>query len=189
MIRRLHIVLIAIVVAGLVMTTAGCKKTEPQQAAQPATRSGSGDTGPTAQAGVPAEAQQHMEQGKNYMKSHDYDSAIKEFTLAIDKYPRYAFAYSYRAVAYIEQRKFKPAGEDLNKTLEINPNDAIAYYNLAAFYSLQNESDRALDSLDHALALGFKDYDFLLKDPDLKKVRRHPKFRKVLEKYKASASR
>ncbi len=179
---------IAIVVAGLVMT-AGCKKTEPQQATQLPNQAGKGDTGPTAQAGVPAEAQQNMQQGINYMRSHDYNSAIKEFTLAIEKYPQYDFAYSYRAVAYIEQRKFKQAEEDLNKALEIHPDNAITYYNLAALYSLQNQSDRALDSLDHALALGFKDYDFLLKDPDLKKVRQSPKFKKVFEKYKTSTKK
>ncbi len=189
MIRTFRDAAIAIVVAGLVMT-AGCKKTEPQPAStQLPPQAGKGETGPTAQAGVPIEAQQLLQQGIKHVKSHNYNSALKEFTLAIEKYPKFDFAYTCRAVAYIEQKKFKQAEEDFNKALEINPNNSITYYNLAALYSLQDQPDRALDSLDHALSLGFNNYNFLLNDPDLKKVRKHPKFNKLLEKYKAPTSK
>lgn len=154
------------------------------QPAQPPAQVGKGSTAPTAQAAIPTEAKLNMQQGLNYLRSKDYDNAIKEFTLAIEKYPQYDVAYSNRAVAYMHQKKFNKALDDLKKAEEINPNNPTVYYNFVALYSIQNQLDRSLDSLDRALELGFNNYDALRHDPDLANVRRHPEFRKICEKYK-----
>jgi tetratricopeptide (TPR) repeat protein len=158
--------------------------TQPSQLGQPPAQLGKGSTAPTAQASVPTEAKLNMQQGLNYMRGRDYDNAIKEFTLAIEKYPQYDVAYSNRAVAYMHQKKFNKALDDLKKASEINPNNPTTHYNFVALYSLQNQLDRALDSLDRALELGFNNYDALRNDPDLSNVRKHPEFRKICEKYK-----
>ena len=84
----------------------------------------------------------------------------------------------------MQQKKFNKAMDDLKKASEVAPNDPMVYYNLTSLYSLQNQLDRALDSLDKALELGFNDYDSLRNDPDLNSLRKHPEYRKVLEKYK-----
>ncbi|MFN3479966.1 MAG: tetratricopeptide repeat protein [Thermodesulfovibrionales bacterium] len=155
-----------------------------EQTTQPPAQLGKGSTTPTAQATIPTEAKLNMQQGINYMRSKDYDNAIKEFTLAIEKYPQYDVAYSNRAVAYMHQGKFNKALDDLKKAEEINPNNPTVHYNFVALYSMQKQIDRALDSLDRALELGFNNYDALRNDPDLNNVRRHPEFRKICEKYK-----
>lgn len=160
---------------------------EIQQQAQPGrppAQLGKGSTAPSAQATVPIEAKLNMQQGLNYMRSKDYDNAIKEFTLAIEKFPQYDVAYSNRAVAYMHQSKFNKALDDLKKAEEINPNNPTVHYNFVALYSMQKQLDRALDSLDRALELGFNNYDALRNDPDLANVRKHPEFRKICEKYK-----
>lgn len=133
---------------------------------------------------IPTEAKINLQQGMNYVKSKDYENAIKEFTLAIEKYPKYAVAYSNRGVAYIQQKKLNNATDDLLKAAELDPKDKEIHYNIAALYSLQNQLDRALDSLDKALSFGFGDYDALRNDPDLANLRKHPEFRKILEKHK-----
>jgi tetratricopeptide (TPR) repeat protein len=150
----------------------------------PPTQLGTGSTAPTAQASIPTEAKLNMQQGMNYMRSKDWDNAIKEFTVAIEKFPQYDTAYSNRAVAYMQQRKFNKAADDLKKGVEINPKNSTLHYNFVALYSLQNQLDRSLDSLDRTLELGFNNYDALRKDPDLNNVRKHPEFRKICEKYK-----
>ncbi len=157
---------------------------QPSQPEQPPTQLGKGSTAPTAQSAIPTEAKLNMQQGLNYMRSNDYDNAIKEFTLAIEKHPQYDVAYSNRAVAYMHQDKFNKALDDLKKAEQINPNNPTVHYNLVALYSMQKQLDRALDSLDRALELGFNNYDALRNDPDLANVRKHPEFRKICEKYK-----
>lgn len=156
----------------------------PQATTQPPAQIGKGSTDPTSQAAVPTEAKLSLQQGMNYLRSHDYDNAIKEFTVAIQKYPGYDVAYSNRAVAYMQQHKFNKALDDLKKAEEINPNNPTVHYNFVALYSLQKQLDRALDSLDRALELGFNNYDALRTDTDLNNVRKHPEFRKILEKHK-----
>ncbi|MBM4146719.1 MAG: tetratricopeptide repeat protein [Nitrospira sp.] len=155
-----------------------------QTPAPPPAQLGKGSTDSTAQTAVPTEAKLNMQQGMNYLKSHDYDNAIKEFTVAIQKHTAYDVAYSNRAVAYMQQKKFNKAMDDLKKAEEINPNNSTVHYNFMALYSLQNQLDRALDSLDRALELGFNNYDALRTDPDLVNVRKHSEFRKILEKHK-----
>jgi tetratricopeptide (TPR) repeat protein len=155
-----------------------------QTPAQPPAQLGKGSTDSAAQTAIPTEAKLNMQQGMNYLKSHDYENAIKEFTVAIQKHAAYDVAYSNRAVAYMQQKKFNKAMDDLKKAEEINPNNSTVHYNFMALYSLQNQLDRALDSLDRALELGFNNYDALRTDPDLVNVRKHPEFRKILEKHK-----
>jgi tetratricopeptide (TPR) repeat protein len=150
----------------------------------PPAQVGKGSTAPTAQTEVPTEAKLNMQQGMNYLRSRDYDNAIKEFTVAIQKFPAYDVAYSNRAVAYMQQKKFNKAMDDLKKAEEINPKNPTVYYNFVALYSLQGQLDRALDSLDRALELGFNNYDALRTDTDLNNVRKHPEFKKILEKHK-----
>jgi len=150
----------------------------------PPAQLGKGSVDSAAQKTVPTDAKLNLQQGMNYLRTHDYDNAIKEFTVAIQKFPDYDVAYSNRAVAFMQQKKFNKALDDLNKAVGINPNNATVHYNFMALYSLEDKLDRALDSLDRALELGFNNYDALRTDPDLNRVRKHPEFRKICEKYK-----
>jgi tetratricopeptide (TPR) repeat protein len=144
------------------------------------------------------EAKQHLQQGMAYVSlaqknpataSENYENALMEFSRAVGIYPNYAEAYSNRGVVYMQQKKFNKALEDLKRAAELKPNDPIIHYNLAALYSRQNQLDLALDALDKSLEYGFNNYDALRpsgrnSDPDLNNLRRHPEFRKVLEKHK-----
>ena len=129
-------------------------------------------------------AQINFQQGLRYAKEEDFVNAIREFTLAIEKYPDYSVAYANRAVAYMQQKKYNKAAEDLKKAASLDPRDPAVFYNLAALYALQKQLDLALEALDKALDLGFNDYDSLRKDPDLNNLRKHPEFRQILEKHK-----
>jgi tetratricopeptide (TPR) repeat protein len=147
---------------------------------------------------ISLEAKQHLQQGMTYVslaqknpatKSENYENARLEFNHAIELYPNYAEAYSNRGVAYMQQKKFNKALEDLKKAAELKPKDPIIHYNLTALYSLQNQLDLALDELDKSLEYGFDNYDALKpsgpnSDPDLKNLRKDPEFRKILEKHK-----
>lgn len=142
---------------------------------------------------MPLEAKMHLNQALSYinlarkspsLSKENYENAINELTLAIKKYPVYTEAYANRAVVYMQINKFNKAMDDLKAAEQINPKDPNLHYNYMAWYSLQNQLDRALDSLDDTLTNGFSDYDALRHDPDLKNVRKHPEFRKICEKHK-----
>ena len=141
------------------------------------------------------EVKEHIKHGLAYVSNaknarskeifeENLENAIKEFSLAIEKSPNYAEAYSNRAVAYMLQKKFNKAEEDLLKAKQLNPDSPTIRYNLTCLYSLTGKLDLALDELDAALEKGFNDYDALRSDPDLNNLRKHPEFRKILEKHK-----
>jgi tetratricopeptide (TPR) repeat protein len=61
----------------------------------------------------------------------------------------------------------------------LQPRNPLVFYNLACDHSLNGEVDRALEALDKALALGYRDFKWLAKDPDLRQLRQHPLYRKI----------
>jgi tetratricopeptide (TPR) repeat protein len=162
---------------------------------------------PQAQAPAPAapapaapgqpslEVTQHLKQGMAYVSTaknagspaifnENINNAINEFSNAIKKDPSYATAYSNRAVAYMMQKKYNLALDDLKKAKELKPSDPAIRYNLASCHSLMGNVDLGFVELDAALANGFNDYDTLRKDPDIANLRKSPDWRKTLEKYK-----
>ena len=50
----------------------------------------------------------------------------------------------------------------------------LVFYNLACSYSLTDQFDRAALALEKAFSLGYRDFAWLAKDPDLKKFRQQP---------------
>ncbi len=163
---------------------AGCKDTQPMQPSMPVPSQGSAPGGTFEQPARP-----EIIQGLNFYHKHDYDKVIKAFTAAIEKYPNDEVAYYDRATVFMEQKKYAEAKNDLIQAVAINPKNPVPHYNLAALYSLQDQRDQALSSLDRALELGFRDIYFLFNDSDLNNVRKHPGFMKVLEKHKIVISK
>jgi tetratricopeptide (TPR) repeat protein len=56
------------------------------------------------------------------------------------------------------------------------------FYNLACSYSLTGQFERAIAALEKAIALGYHDFAWLAKDPDLKKLRAQPAYKTLKEK-------
>jgi len=69
--------------------------------------------------------------------------------------------------------------EQLAKLL---PNDPIVHYNLACSYSLTHNYPQAIEALEKAIDLGYSDFKWLRRDPDLKNLRMHNNFKKIKEK-------
>ena len=65
---------------------------------------------------------------------------------------------------------------------ELEPRNPLVFYNLACSYSLTDQFDRAVAALEQALDLGYTDFKWLAKDPDLKKFRSHEHFKRIEDK-------
>ena len=64
----------------------------------------------------------------------------------------------------------------------LEPGNPLVFYNLACSYSLNGEFGLAAASLDRALILGYRDFKWLAKDTDLRRLRKHPIFRVIQDK-------
>jgi tetratricopeptide (TPR) repeat protein len=64
----------------------------------------------------------------------------------------------------------------------LEPGNPLVFYNLACSYSLNGEYDLAAAALEQSLHLGYRDFKWLAKDPDLRSLRKHPVFRTIEDK-------
>jgi tetratricopeptide (TPR) repeat protein len=83
---------------------------------------------------------------------------------------------------YTQRGRF---AESLKVDLQLSslePRNPLVFYNLACSYALNSEFDQAASSLDKALALGYRDFKWLARDPDLRQLRKHPLYRAIRAK-------
>ncbi len=64
----------------------------------------------------------------------------------------------------------------------LQPYNPLVFYNLACSHSLNGEMDEAVTALEKALRLGYRDFKWLARDPDLSSLRRHPLYRRIKSK-------
>jgi len=68
--------------------------------------------------------------------------------------------------------------------IRLRPEDPLAHYNFACSCSLTERYDLAAAALDQAINLGYRDFHWLTRDPDLRNLRKHPLFRPIQAKVK-----
>ena len=93
--------------------------------------------------------------------------------------PSYVEALQILGDDYTSRGRFL-AGLKIDERLaKLRPEDPIVYYNLACSYCLTGKVMRAGSALKKALALGYRDFTWLARDPDLKRLRQHPLYEKI----------
>jgi hypothetical protein len=142
------------------------------------------------------ETQQHVKQAMMFVslakanpttRSENIKNALAEFDVAVKQEEAqgrcFATAYMNRGIAYWLDKKLNLAEKDLVKASECDAQNPIIFYNLTSYYAAINKADLALEPLNKALDLGFKDCDILRKDPDLKNLRKMDEFKRALEQH------
>jgi tetratricopeptide (TPR) repeat protein len=69
------------------------------------------------------------------------------------------------------------------RLVRLTPEDAIAWYNLACSYTVLGMIDPGFFALQRALELGYSYARRLFRDPDLKALRRDPRFDRLLRRF------
>jgi tetratricopeptide (TPR) repeat protein len=94
-----------------------------------------------------------MERGEEALRKRDWDSAVLEFTAAIQKNPRNADAYSLRGEAYYWNGNASSSITDCTSAIHLNPHDARAYVIRGAVYVNQKRLTQAMMSFDEAVRI------------------------------------
>jgi tetratricopeptide (TPR) repeat protein len=81
-----------------------------------------------------------------------------------------------------------PEGLHIDQRLaSLCPADPCVHYNLACSYSLTEQYDLAVAELDRAINLGYRDFRWMVRDPDLRNLRKHPLFKNIRNKLRTLA--
>jgi tetratricopeptide (TPR) repeat protein len=112
----------------------------------------------------------------------DLDTKIEFIEGLVRRDPNYVDALQLLGDHYTQRGRF-PEGLQVDERLaSLEPQNSLVFYNLACSYSLTGQFDRAVAALEKALSLGYRDFAWLSKDPDLKNLRAQPAYRDLKEK-------
>ena len=117
-------------------------------------------------------------------QSRALDVQIQFMEGVVRRDPRYVEALQLLGDNYTKRGRYNEGLTVDERLAELEPENPLVFYNLACSYSLTDQCDRAADAVEKALSLGYSDFKWLAKDPDLKKLRKHPRYDQIREAVK-----
>ncbi len=119
-------------------------------------------------------------------KAHDPEFDIKFFESVLRRAPSYANVIEILGGLYTRQGRIADGLKMDRKLVKLQPGNATARYNLACSLALSKRNTDALRELRQAVALGYRDFDWMQQDPDLEALKNHPDFQTLLQTLKQS---
>ena len=108
-----------------------------------------------------------------------FDTAILECCLR--RQPDDSAVLAELAEACTRLRRYRRGLQLDRRLVRRHPRDPVARYNLACSLSLTGDLLGAARELQAAVRLGYRDLEHLLRDPDLRRLRRDPSFAPLRE--------
>jgi tetratricopeptide (TPR) repeat protein len=112
----------------------------------------------------------------------DLDIKISFMEGIIERDPRYVEALQILGDHYTQRGSYDHSLGVDQRLSRLEPKNPLVFYNLACSYSLNGEFDLAAAALEKALMLGYRDFRWLARDPDLRQLRKHPRYRTIEER-------
>ena len=112
-------------------------------------------------------------------EQRDLDVKIEFIEGLVRRDPVYVDALQLLGDHYTQRGRYAEGLRMDERLARLQPHDALVFYNLACSYSLTEQFDRAALALEKAFGLGYRDFRWLAKDPDLHKLRQQPLYRDI----------
>lgn len=110
------------------------------------------------------------------VEQRDLDTKIEFIEGLVRRDPDYVEALQMLGDHYTQRGRITEGLKVDERLARLEPRNPVVFYNLACSYSLSGVLDQAANALEKALQLGYRDFDWLAKDPDLKPLRGHVVF-------------
>ena len=112
----------------------------------------------------------------------DLDTRIGFVEGLVRRDPDYVDALQLLGDHYTQRGRYTEGLKVDERLARLDPENALVFYNLACSYSLTDQFDRTMLALEKALGLGYRDFAWLARDPDLKKFRQQPAYDEIKAK-------
>ena len=114
-------------------------------------------------------------------ETRDLDVRIDFIEGIVRRDPGYVDALQLLGDHYTQRGRFVEGLKVDEQLSQLEPTNPLVFYNLACSYSLTDQFELSVESLEKALQLGYRDFTWLAKDPDLRKLRKHPFYQRVTD--------
>ncbi|MGP0067141.1 MAG: TPR end-of-group domain-containing protein [Isosphaeraceae bacterium] len=111
------------------------------------------------------------------------DFEIEFLGRLLDRDPYFVDALRVQATNLALNGQYARALQLDRRLVRLTPDDAIAWYNLACSYTVLGMIDPGFFAIQRALELGYDYPNRLRRDPDLKALRRDPRFERLLRRF------
>lgn len=152
--KRLFCLSFSLVLLCCCLMACGSQESSKEAAKEKAPQAAAPPTTPAPGASAAQTAEEYVNQGKEAIKSKQFDQAIASFSEAIKLDPKSIPAYNNRGIAYCEKGNFDKAIAEFSQVIEIDPNHGKAYNNRAVAYLMKGEKDKARQDVEKAQSLG-----------------------------------
>jgi tetratricopeptide (TPR) repeat protein len=110
----------------------------------------------------------------------DPEFEISFFESVLRRSPGYADVIEILGGLYTKNGRIADGLRMDRRMVRLQPENATAHYNLACSLALSGRKADALRALRQAVDLGYADLAWMMKDADLKELREHPAFTRLL---------
>jgi len=112
----------------------------------------------------------------------DLDTKISFLEGLVKRATDYVEALQILGDHYTQRGRYEHSLKVDKQLSRLEPGNPLVFYNLACSHSLNSEFDLAVAALEKALLLGYRDFKWLARDPDLRRLRKHPLYRPIEDK-------
>jgi tetratricopeptide (TPR) repeat protein len=119
----------------------------------------------------------HYNEGNKFYKEENYAEAIIRYQKALQHNKGFQEAIINISTAYMKSEMFDKALEMLLAGQRQFPESSLIDYNLACYYSLTENLEAGLSSLQKAVGKGYKQFKEMESDPDLKNLRQSGEYK------------
>ncbi len=96
----------------------------------------------------------YVNKGAAYQKMMEFESALENYTKAIELNPNNPNVFIYRGYLYYKNSEFDKAISDFNTVINIDPKNPFAYYNRGMSYTKLEQKDKACKDFHKACEMG-----------------------------------
>ena len=107
---------------------------------------------------------------------HELDIKIRFMEGIVRRDPHFVEALQILGDHYTQGGRYDHSLKVDLQLSRLQPANPLVFYNLACSYALTSEIDLAAAALERALSLGYRDFKWLARDPDLRPLRQHPRW-------------
>jgi len=112
-------------------------------------------------------------------EARDLDVQIGFIEGLVRRDPGYVDALQLLGDNYTRRGRYTEGLEVDERLARLEPRNPLVLYNLACSYSLTDQFESAVETLRKAIDCGYRDFNWLRRDPDLRKFRKHALYAQI----------